>query len=351
MGGAFAVLAIFGVLLRGGGFLHGAEQGAGAGFAEEGEGAGHVGLAVLGFAGEGVHQDVGIGEAGLVPRHPLHEVVLGIGGGGAIGGFGHADDFLAEDEVPIKDAVGHGLDVFGRGVGGVIEEEGLLEVKAVHAGGDAAGAEFELAFGLKETGVAVGDGIGFLAGEVAGGVGGDEVAGFVAGLVVLIKFAAAGLHALADDEVAILGAHFKHAALGHVENGVVLAQIEGAAIGPGLGEDLAHAFVEVHDHLVRVLPHNGEAGEQAAGGEIGGYDEAFGGFVHVHAVGEKFKGHNLAGEPVAGGGFALRNHGGAEEIILAKGGLGNGEQELVGHLQGRGDDGIVRAGAEGAGGE
>src|ERR1039458_972015 len=72
------------------------QQGSRPRLAKIAERAGHVSLAVLGFAVQRIGQHVGVGEARLVPRHPLHEVVLRVRRGHAVRRLQRFHDFLAE---------------------------------------------------------------------------------------------------------------------------------------------------------------------------------------------------------------------------------------------------------------
>jgi hypothetical protein len=172
-----------------------------------------------------------------------------------------------------------------------------------------------------------------LSAKSPGPPGGDEVAGFEARLDVGILLAAAGLEALADDQLAAVGAHFKHAAFGDLQHVIVGIKVQRAAIGPGLGEHAAHALVKIDHHPGGVLFDDGEAREQPPGGQIFRDHEAPGGFVHVHAVGKLFKPHNFPGQAMAGGRLGLGDQGGAEQIVFAEAVLGDGQVKLVGHLE------------------
>ena len=101
--------------------------------AAKGEDAGDVGLAVLGLAAQRVEQHVGVGEAGVVPRHPLDDVMLRIGRGDAFRRLFRLHDFFAERPVPIEDAVLDRLDVIRRGVGRIVEHHRLAEIEPRNA--------------------------------------------------------------------------------------------------------------------------------------------------------------------------------------------------------------------------
>ena len=117
------------VLLRRGEFFHGPEQGTGARPAAKGEDGSDVCLAVFGFPAQRVEQHVGIGEACIVPRHPLDDVMLRIGCGDAFRRLFRPQDLFAERPVPIEDAVPDRPDVVRRGVGRIVEHHRIADIE------------------------------------------------------------------------------------------------------------------------------------------------------------------------------------------------------------------------------
>ena len=60
-------------------------------------------------------QDIRVRHAGIVPGHPLHDTVTGIGGCDPCRCFFAFQNFPAEGPVPVKDAILHGVLVFAGG--------------------------------------------------------------------------------------------------------------------------------------------------------------------------------------------------------------------------------------------
>ena len=89
------------LLLVGHNVAHGTQQGAGAGLTTESEDARHVGLTVFGLAGARVDENVGVGEAGIVPGNPLHDVVSGVRSGDTGRSLLGPDEVGTEGPVPI----------------------------------------------------------------------------------------------------------------------------------------------------------------------------------------------------------------------------------------------------------
>ncbi len=223
----------------------------------------------------------------------------------------------------------------------------MLQIKTVNARGHAARAQFKLAFRFKKARVAVIHHVRFLALKISRLVGRDEIAHLIPRLDVLVHLPAARLDALPDDQVVAVPLHVKHAAVRHFQHRVMLRQVQRAAVRPRLREHPAHALVEINHHPVAVLPHDGKTRQQPPRRQIRRHHQPLGGFIHVHAVGKQFELHNFSRQPVARRRLALRNHGRAEQIILAETVLGNREQKLIRHLQRRRGGGIVVRRADG----
>ena len=120
------------LLLVGHNVAHGTQQGAGAGLTTESKNTRHVSLPVFGLAGARVDEDVGVGEAGVVPGDPLHDVVAGVRSGDACGCLFGPDEVGAEGPVPIQNTVLHCLDIVGRGIGAVVEDHRLRDIESGH---------------------------------------------------------------------------------------------------------------------------------------------------------------------------------------------------------------------------
>ena len=122
------------LLLVGHDVAHRTQQRPGASLSAQGKHTGHVSLTVFGLTRARVDEDVGVGEAGVIPRNPLHNVVARVGCGDAGRGLFGADQIGAKGAVPIQDAVLHRLHVVGRGVGAVMEDHRLGDIETGHLG-------------------------------------------------------------------------------------------------------------------------------------------------------------------------------------------------------------------------
>ena len=147
----------------------------------------------------------------------------------------------------------------------------------------------------------------------------EEIPDLVALFEVLVRLAAAGLDALANDQAGVIISHLKYAALGNVQSPVVLAVV--STLCPRLGEYAAHAFVKINYDPIRVLADNGETREQAARRKVLRDDQALGGFIHINTVREELETNDLGSQSGAGGRLGLRNKGSSEKIILSKAGV------------------------------
>ena len=163
----------------------------------------------------------------------------------------------------------------------------------------------------------------------------QEIAHFVAGFEVLVGLAVARLNALADDQAAFLLAGVEYTALRHIEHDVARFQVQRAALRPGLCEHAAHPLIEINQDAVPVLPHDGKARQQPPRGQFVGDYQPPRGFIHIHPIGEQLEADDLARQARAGGRPGLRNQRSREQVVFAKTGFGNREQEALCHLQRR----------------
>ena len=328
---------------RGGGFrdlAHGPEQGAGAGFAADGEDAGDKGLAVAGGAGAGIDQEIGVGEARVVPGDPLDDVVTGIGRGHAFGCRLGLDQVAAKSAVPIEDPFPHGFHIIVGCVGGVIEDDGLADVEPRDPAGGAAGDGFEPGLSLEEAEIPAVTDRHFLGHEIRGRIGSQEIAHLVTFLAVGIDLAIAQLGALANHEAVALFADLEDPALGQLHRAGEGGGVEVSARGiPDLGKHAAHPRPEIDHHFIAILVDNGKRGQEPAGGQIVGDHQAIGGFIEIDAVREKFEPNDFSGQAGAGGGAVLRDHRAGKEEIALEGGamdrnvvIGCGAQRLDGRV-------------------
>ena len=149
--------------------------------------------------------------------------------------------------------------------------------------------------------------------KVALFVGGNEVADFIAVLLVGVGLPVADLGALADGEHALVGADLKDAALWDFQRAGLCEAGVGAGLAcrvPEVAENAAHAGVEVDGDGLFFLGDDGEGGEEPSGGEFLGDDHSLGGLVEVDPVVEEFEADDFSGKGGAGGGHKLRDDGG-----------------------------------------
>ena len=118
---------------------------------------------------ERIEQHIGVGEARVVPRHPLDEIAFGVRRGHAVRRLFRLHHLLAEGQVPIEDAVLDRLDIIPAACWPNNKTcTGLLRSNRSMRDGNAAGARLDLALRFKETRVAAVRDAGFLAVEAPG---------------------------------------------------------------------------------------------------------------------------------------------------------------------------------------
>ncbi len=282
-----------------------------------------------------VDQQVRVGEAGIVPRYPLHDVVISIGSRDTVWRLLGLDDLFAKCTVPVQNPVLHCILIGFRRVGAIVKQNWRGDIETSDGCRCSTRVEFQLRLRLEELHVSVCATQILALGKRQPFVGRYEISNFDTRFIVSAKLTAAYMGALPNDQSILRLDHRKYTTVWHFQNHRKDPGIEATLRIPYVGHHPVHARVEINHHFRVVLLHYRKRRHELLRREIFRHDLTFAGVVHVDTVVEQFKSDDAASQSCAGRGRSLRNQRGRDHELFAQGGPRNGNSVVRCWFEGR----------------